>query len=67
VCADPFEYMCAPGSGAHDALKIGLVERRSWSQLKKSGKSVHFCRLEKQNGAASDSQRLQRLRRELSV
>jgi hypothetical protein len=35
-----FEKTSAPG--AHDALKIGLVERRSWSQKIKKRENVCF-------------------------
>ena len=41
------EYTCAPGPGAQNALKIGLVERRSWSQKIKKRKNVHFSYKEK--------------------
>jgi hypothetical protein len=35
-----FEYTRAAGSGAQNALKIGLVERRSWSQKIKKQQDV---------------------------
>jgi hypothetical protein len=37
-----FGYTCAAGSGAQNALKIGLVERRSWSQKIKKRENVHL-------------------------
>ena len=50
-----FEYKCAPGSGAHDALKHVLVACRSWSREIKNWKQCLFF-LKKKHTSTWDHQ-----------